>query len=326
MKIGVIGLGLRLGYLMEIIARSQPQARFVGYVDPSPYGLPYLQEHGVEAGPRYDSPHALLRSEALDLLMIGSPNHLHLEHIRLGLEAGIKVFSEKPVVSSEADTFALLDLLRQHGNVDQVMIGLVLRYAPLYRDLVASHAAGQLGAIASIEASEHIAPYHGAFFMRDWRRRTGYSGGFILEKCCHDIDLYQGLVGSRARRVASFGGRKTFVPENLPSQAGVNDMDVYYRKPGGWESRTGSLTAMATSSTTRPRWWSSRAGSGYASIPTSMSRTNTGTSPSSAHAAWPRETSCAIISRCTMPARATVWPTGIITWTPDRITTAPTTT
>lgn len=236
MKIGVIGLGLRLGYLMEIIARSQPQARFVGYVDPSPYGLPYLQEHGVEAGPRYDSPHALLRSEALDLLMIGSPNHLHLEHIRLGFEAGIKVFSEKPVVSSEADTFALLDLLRQHGNVDQVMIGLVLRYAPLYRDLVASHAAGQLGAIASIEASEHIAPYHGAFFMRDWRRRTGYSGGFILEKCCHDIDLYQGLVGSRARRVASFGGRKTFVPENLPSQAGVNDMDVYYRKPGGWES------------------------------------------------------------------------------------------
>ncbi len=52
------------------------------------------------------------------------------------------------------------------------MIGLVLRYAPLYRDLVAARDEGALGQIASIEACEHIAPYHGAFFMRDWRRRS----------------------------------------------------------------------------------------------------------------------------------------------------------
>ena len=65
---------------------------------------------------------------------------------------------------------------------------------------------------------------------------SGFSGGFILEKCCHDIDLYQGLVGSRPVRVASFGGRKTFVPENTPNKAGINDLEVYFRKPGGWNS------------------------------------------------------------------------------------------
>lgn len=236
MKIGVIGLGFRLGYLMRIIAQSIPEARFVGYADPSPYGLPILQQAGVDVGTAYGTPDELLRTEKLDLLMIGSPNHMHLDHIRQGLEAGLTVFTEKPVVTTEEETFELLDLLRQHGNPDRVLIGLVLRYAPLYRDLVSTYRSGRLGKIASIEASEHIAPYHGAFFMRDWRRHSGYSGGFILEKCCHDIDLYQGLVGQRPVRVASFGGRKTFVPENLPNKAGINDHEVYHRKPGGWQS------------------------------------------------------------------------------------------
>jgi predicted dehydrogenase len=236
MRVGIIGLGYRLGYLVEIAVNSIPGVTVAGYVDPSPFGLPRLEKAGIATGTRYDTPEALLASENLDLLMVGSPNHMHLRHIRLGLEAGLKVFTEKPVVTSEAETLELLALLREQGGANRVMIGLVLRYAPLYRDLTAAYRAGTLGKITSIEASEHIAPYHGAFFMRDWRRKSGYTGGFMLEKCCHDIDLYQGLVGRRPVRVASFGGRKTFVPENLPSKAGINDLDVYYRKPGGWES------------------------------------------------------------------------------------------
>lgn len=234
MKIGIVGLGFRLGYLAHLIGLRVPGARFVGYVDPAPAGMAELRGAGIDPGPSFADLETMLDTAALDLLMIGSPNHLHLEHIRTGLSRGLKIFVEKPVVVSEEETFALLDLLSQHGDPDRVMIGLVLRYAPLYRDLVAARDDGVLGQIASIEASEHIAPYHGAFFMRDWRRRSHYSGGFMLEKCCHDIDLYQGLVGSRPRRVASFGGRRSFVPENAPQSFGANDLEVYYRKPSGW--------------------------------------------------------------------------------------------
>jgi len=234
MKVGVIGLGFRLGYLMPLMRARHPDVRFVGYVDPAPAGMARVLENGIDPGKQYESPEALIAGEALDLLMIGSPNHLHLEHLRIGLESGLKLFTEKPVVVSEDETFALMDLLREHGGPDRLMIGLVLRYAPLYKDLVAARTAGTLGTITSIEASEHIPPYHGAFFMRDWRRYDSYSGGFMLEKCCHDIDLYQGFLGSRASRVASFGGRRTFVPENMPTSAGANDLEVYHRKPSGW--------------------------------------------------------------------------------------------
>ena len=38
----------------------------------------------------------------------------------------------------------------------------------------------------------------------------------------------------RPRYVSSFGGRKTFIPKNAPEAHGINDLEVYYRKPGGW--------------------------------------------------------------------------------------------
>jgi len=233
MKVGIVGLGYRLAYLARVFTAEHADFSVVGYVDPDPAGLPYTRQHGIPVGRHYGSLDAMLDEEQLDLLMVGSPNHLHLDHIRIGMERGLKVFTEKPVVVSIDETMELATLIAKHGS-DNLMVGLVLRYAPLYKDLRKAQGDGLLGDIASIEASEHIPPYHGAFFMRDWRRYERYSGSFMLEKCCHDLDLYNGVMGCRPRNVVSFGGRKIFTPEHAPEKRGINDLEVYNRKPSGW--------------------------------------------------------------------------------------------
>lgn len=233
MKVGIVGLGFRLGYLGYVFDAVDDDFEIAGYVDPSPAGLPDLIEKGVSAGRAYPTVEDLVAGERLDLLMVGSPNHMHLGHIRIGLEAGLKVFSEKPVVTTIDQSLELAGLMGRFGH-ERLMVGLVLRYAPMYRDLLSVQAAGTLGKVVSIEASEHIEPYHGAFFMRDWRRYERYSGSFMLEKCCHDLDLYNGVVGARAERVASFGGRRSFVPANDPAREGINDLEMFHRKPSGW--------------------------------------------------------------------------------------------
>ena len=196
--------------------------------------MPYLRKRGIRIGKPYADLATMLDENGdIDLLMIGSPNHFHLAQIREALQRGIRVFTEKPVVVSEAETYELLDLLARYGE-DSVMVGLVLRYSPLYRSLIAFRDSGGLGDISSIEASEHISPDHGSFYMRDWRRYSRYSGGFLLEKCCHDLDLYQGLVGKRPRRVASFGGRRTFVRRNRH----LEENEVYRAMQAGWGSAT----------------------------------------------------------------------------------------
>ena len=234
MRVGIVGLGHRLSYLARIFSVTLgDDFSVVAHVDPEMFGLSYTQEHDIPIGTRHETLEGMLRAEKLDILMVGSPNHMHLDHIRTGLEAGCKVFTEKPVVTTVAETMALARLIHQYG-ADNVMVGLVLRYAPLYIDLRRAQADGVLGDVVSIEACEHIAPYHGAFFQRDWRRYEKWSGSFMLEKCCHDLDLYNGVMGCRPRYVSSFGGRKTFIPKNAPQTQGINDMEVYYRKPGGW--------------------------------------------------------------------------------------------
>ena len=169
MKVGIVGLGFRLGYLGYVFRTIDSSFDIVGYVDPEPAGLRDLSEKGISAGKSYDTLANLLASETLDLLMIGSPNHMHLDHIREGLEAGLKVFCEKPIVTTIAESLELARLMTKFGH-ERLMVGLVLRYSPLYKDLRDIQAAGTLGNIVSIEAAEHIEPYHGGFFMRDWRR------------------------------------------------------------------------------------------------------------------------------------------------------------
>ncbi len=76
-------------------------------------------------------------------------------------------------------------------------------------------------------------PWHGGFFMRNWRRKEKFSGGFMLEKCCHDLDFYNMIVGCRPIKVASFGGRNSFIPKNSPSD-NLEEFSKY--NLFGWES------------------------------------------------------------------------------------------
>lgn len=229
MKVAVAGTGLRPAHVLSIMQAEMPEMRMVGYHDPQPV---YADRIDPDM-PGFDSVEEMLDTTRPDLFFVGSPNVFHLDQIRAGLERGIRIFTEKPVVTTLEDTFALAELLARHGT-DSVMVGLVLRHSRHMIDLRAAMAAGVLGNIVSLEANEHIGPYHGAFFMRDWRRMVHWSGGFMLEKCCHDIDLYNMVTASRPARVASFGGRKSYVPENAPTSNAENE--IMHVKPSVWNS------------------------------------------------------------------------------------------
>lgn len=229
MRVVVSGTGLRPMHVLSIMKEEMPEIEFVGWYDPEPTYYARLGD-GV---PRYDSIEAMLSDARPDLFFVGSPNVFHLDQIRLGLEAGVRIFTEKPVVVSVEETMQLAELLAKYGT-DRVMIGLVLRYSRHMADLRAAMAQDALGKVVSLEANEHIGPYHGAFFMRDWRRMVAWSGGFMLEKCCHDIDLYNMVTGSRPARVASFGGRKSYLPQNAPTSNAEND--IMHVKPSIWNA------------------------------------------------------------------------------------------
>ena len=232
-KIGIVGLGYRLGHVGTLFAKYHHTVKIVAYADvtDTPPGYKILQDAGIDAGKYYPTLKHMLDTQDLDLLAIGSPNFQHLDDIKLGLQYGVQMLCEKPVVTTEQQSWELAEYLQQYGT-RQVFVGLVLRYSPHMQDVMDMINSGKIGDITGIEGSEHICPSHGAFFMRDWRRKDIYAGGFMLEKCCHDLDLYNMITKSRPIKVASFGGRKSFVPKNAPDHSFKGD--VYVKKPSGW--------------------------------------------------------------------------------------------
>lgn len=236
-RIGVIGLGQRSSRILVAMKEIGWSFEVAGVVDDAPAGAPVLDAAGITLGLGFPTIEALLDAGPYDLVIVGSPNHLHLDHLKIVLPAGFPVLCEKPIVRTEAETFELAHLLASRPKgASPLYVGLVLRSAPIVRAIAERVDSGVLGKLVSIDATEHLSPEHGAYIARNWRRRAMWGGSYLLDKTCHDFDMFNRLVGARASRVASMGGQAIFSPGSSTTSPTYDDGTPAYQVVGaGWE-------------------------------------------------------------------------------------------
>jgi predicted dehydrogenase len=88
-----------------------------------------------------------------------------------------------------------------------------------------------------MDATEHLPPEHGAYLARNWRRRADWGGSFMLDKVCHDFDIFARIAGARPAKVASFGGRRIFTPERSGAPRHYEDgSPAYVLRDAGWSA------------------------------------------------------------------------------------------
>ncbi len=235
-RIGVIGLGQRIAHVLCAMKEVGWPLDVAGYADPSPVGLSILRDGGVAPGRAYADATSLLADGPFDLVMMGAPNHLHFAHLTAALRAGFPTFAEKPIVRTPEESFALASMLAQRGQVP-LYIGLVMRSMPIVREVIARVDAGELGELISMDATEHLHPEHGAYLARNWRRKAAWGGSYLLDKVCHDFDIFGRLAGGRAARVASFGGRRIFHADRVEPRRTYDDgSPAYVLRDAGWSA------------------------------------------------------------------------------------------
>jgi predicted dehydrogenase len=233
-RIGVIGLGQRIAHVLGAMKDVGWNLDVAGYADPRPVGMPILQRFDIPTGKSYANVGALLKDGPFDLVMIGSPNHLHYEHLLAAFEAGTPIFAEKPIVRTEDETFALARHLADK-RTPPLFIGLVMRSMPIVRETIARVDAGQLGEIVSMDATEHLPPEHGGYLARNWRRKQEWGGSYYLDKVCHDFDIFGRLAKGRPAKVVSFGGRRIFHEERQNVERSYSDgSPAYAMRDAGW--------------------------------------------------------------------------------------------
>jgi predicted dehydrogenase len=234
LRLGVIGLGQRIAHVLKACAETGWTFEIAGYADPQAVGLPILEEVAIAPGKSHKNIETFFADGPFDLVLIGSPNHLHYEHLLAAFAAGFPIFCEKPIVRTEEETFALARHLSS-TKTPPLYIGLVMRSMPIVREVIARVDAGALGELVSLDTTEHLPPEHGGYLARNWRRKQEWGGSFMLDKVCHDFDIFGRLVGARASRVASFGGRRIFHSERKNvGQTYSDGAPAYALRDAGW--------------------------------------------------------------------------------------------
>jgi predicted dehydrogenase len=242
-RVAVIGLGQRIAHVLTAMAAVGWDMEVAGYADPEPVGRPILDLAGIAPGRAYPDEAALLSDGPFALVMIGSPNHLHFEHLKAALAAGYPIFAEKPVVRTREETFSLAALLAERRPTP-LYIGLIMRSMPLVREVIARVDRGELGELISMDATEHLPAEHGAYLARNWRRRAAWGGSFMLDKVCHDFDIFGRIAGARARTVASFGARRIFTPARADEPRAYHDgAPALALRDAGWSGAPDAFTS-----------------------------------------------------------------------------------
>jgi UDP-N-acetyl-2-amino-2-deoxyglucuronate dehydrogenase len=131
---------------------------------------------------------------ACDAVYVCTPTRSHLEIVRLAAAAGRAVFCEKPLGRNLAEAVALADIAGGAGI--PVQVGLVLRTAPVFRQLAAVVAGGRFGRpMAVIFRDDQFFPIQG-YYASSWRSDATVAGsGVLLEHSIHDVDIMDSCFG-----------------------------------------------------------------------------------------------------------------------------------
>jgi myo-inositol 2-dehydrogenase/D-chiro-inositol 1-dehydrogenase len=151
----------------------------------------FAARHGAKA---HDNLSELLASA--DVLDICTPTATHNDLVAAGIEAGIDVICEKPLVSDPAQARALVDAARSAARV--LLPAHVVRYFDAYNQAHEAVRAGRLGRLAVLRFTRG-----GEAPVADWYADESNSGGILLDQMIHDFDQALWFAGPAVQVFAS---------------------------------------------------------------------------------------------------------------------------
>lgn len=141
----------------------------------------------------------VVMSADVDCLLIASPNFCHAEQLQaIAALRPLPLLLEKPACTTLEDARALAELGRHYPA--PIWVAMEYRYMPPVTRLAEEvHSQAHTGPVTMLTIREHRFPF--LVKVGDWNRFNRYTGGTLVEKCCHFFDLMRHLTQSEPVRV-----------------------------------------------------------------------------------------------------------------------------
>ncbi|MEM1262903.1 MAG: Gfo/Idh/MocA family oxidoreductase [Pseudomonadota bacterium] len=211
-RVNVIGTGT-IGQEHIQVAELLGRARVNGVYDTAERSLDIalarLPAERRAAIVEHASLEAACQDPDADALMICTPNFTHLDVLETAVKSGKPIFVEKPMATTINDAARIVELASQHPSF--IQIGLQYRYKAAYVE--ARHEVLERQSIGDVRLLT-LCEYRPPFLDKvgQWNKFSRYSGGTLVEKCCHYFDLMNLFSGALPVRVyATAGQAQNFV-------------------------------------------------------------------------------------------------------------------
>jgi predicted dehydrogenase len=257
--LGLLGSGFVADFYMDGL-RDVPGTRVVANQSRS-------AERARAFGERHDIPRQytdaerLCADEEVDIVVVGLPNHLHLDAIRTAATAGKAIICTKPLARDADEAAEILRIVRDAG----VMHGYAETevFAPNVMEARRMIEQGAIGDVISVRAREAHSGPHAAHF---WDADTA-GGGALLDMGCHTVEAARYLFGKDVPMTEAFAwgatlshadrttGEDNAVALVKFANGGISITEASWSAKGGMELRneiTGSGGRLVTDSTATP--------------------------------------------------------------------------
>ena len=192
---------------------------------------------GLTRIPAYTNIARLLQQEDPDAVVVAVPDGCHAAAAVPALEAGKRVFLEKPLEITATRCQEIIAADDAAGG--KTFVGFNLRFSPLYAEIRRLLDNRAIGDILTIQADEFYDG--GRTYFRRWNRRRADSGGLWITKACHDFDLLCWFAGCPPLAVSASAALSHYVPRSdaaiycgdCPVAASCPDNYANFRGPFG---------------------------------------------------------------------------------------------
>ncbi|RPH93980.1 MAG: gfo/Idh/MocA family oxidoreductase [Calditrichaeota bacterium] len=146
-----------------------------------------------------------------DTVLIGLPNHLHLQLVEMAAEAGKAILCTKPLGRDAVEAKKMLDIVEKKGVYAAYLEDLV--YTPKTLKSLESVQRGALGKVLWVRSRETHPGPHSAWF---WDKEQA-GGGALIDMGCHCAEIVRVFIGKEIRPVEAMCWMDTLV-HNIPAE------------------------------------------------------------------------------------------------------------
>ncbi len=201
-RYGIIGTG-HMGIEHILNSKISEDTEVVAYADSHPTSREWGRAFVGADAHEYKDYRDLLNNDTVDAVIISTPNYTHVDILTDALQTDKHILVEKPLCTTIEDCFKIEKAAAAHSGV--IWVGMEYRYIPATARLIEEAHSGRLGQLKMMGIREHRGPFLGK--TDDWNRFNRKTGGTMVEKCCHFLDLMCVVMQDRPVRIYASGGQ-----------------------------------------------------------------------------------------------------------------------